>query len=464
MQGGFRLGIGHVVAFVAVALALNAQFTFWIVYSLRDNRARLDLERALLASRAEVAAAKLAERVAEAVRGILALPQGVIPSPQPPFDAVLVKEVNPEAGEGSREGWVEDSGRIAFARPLTRGRRVLAYLDTQAAYRWLEAIDPRLQLVERRDTDDGRVQVALGDPLGRLAVTPDFHRWEELLDGYRRRVVLVLTEGAFFLAALLTAVFLLWRVMRREGALERQHQNFISGITHELKTPIAGIRLALETVLSGRVDEAGRTRFLGNALADSERLASLVEKVLEVTRYAGGAHRLRIAPGDLSELVEEEIGSARRRASARGVELDDDVEPAIQAPIDPEALSIVISNLLENALKYAQGQPPRVRVRLFVERGEAILEVSDNGVGIDPVEFEAIFKPFYRSTDEVTRRTPGTGIGLYVAREIVSGHAGRLSVTSPGRGRGSTFRLALPGAEVLPEEELSEYIQGNGTR
>src|SRR5208337_504611 len=107
----------------------------------------------------------------------------------------------------------------------------------------------------------------------------------------------------------------------------------------------------------GRVDDQGRTRFLTNALADSERLADLVDKVLEVTRYAGGAHRLRIMPGDLSQLVEEQVMVAERRAVARSIEIQREVVEGIQAPFDPEALPIVVSNLMENALKYAQGSP-----------------------------------------------------------------------------------------------------------
>ena len=91
-------------------------------------------------------------------------------------------------------------------------------------------------------------------------------------------------------------------------------------------------------------------------------------------------------------------------------------------------------------------------VHVRVERGDAIIEVKDNGIGISGPELEAIFKPFYRAGDDVTRRTPGTGIGLFVAREIVAAHGGRLTASSQGRGKGATFRIVLPGAELLPEE------------
>jgi signal transduction histidine kinase len=473
VRGGTRLGLGHLVAFVAVALVLNAQFTWWVYYALRDNRERLDLERGLVAARASVAALRLMARSEQAARQVAELPAGVIPSPTPPFvdvqvvdTATLGRAASPgPGGEGPVvSGWVEENGRPAFARPLGRDRVVLAFLDPQAPYRWLAAIDPTLQLVEQDLALSGRPQASLQPPFDRLVVTPDFHRWEELVDRYRQRVVRVLAEGAFFLAAIVTAVVLLWRVLRRESSLERQHQNFVSAVTHELKTPIAGIRLALETVLSGRVDDEGRTRFLSNALADSERLGDLVEKVLEVTRYTGGAHRLQMALGDFSALVQDEVVIAERRVSARGGVLEAEITPGVQATFDPEAMSIVISNLIENALKYARGDNPRVWVRLRLDRGEAVLEVRDDGVGIAPSDLEAIFRPFFRAGDEMTRRTPGTGIGLYICREIVHTHGGRLTAASPGHGKGATLRLTLPGAEVLPEEEFSEYIGGREAR
>lgn len=457
------------VAFVVVALVLNAQFTWWVVYSLRDNRERLDLQRGLIARRSELAALRLTARLLESELAVTRLPAGVIPSPTPPFAEVRVVD-EAELAPGptdelkSTPGWVRVGERSAVARPLGRGRVALAFLDQQAPFQWLASSDPDLQLVGRDNVQEGRPSAALRPPLDRFVVTPDFHRWQELVDRYRQRIVGVLLEGTFFLAAIVTAVVLLWGVLRRESSLERQHQNFVSAVTHELKTPIAGIRLALETVLSGRVDDESRTRFLNNALADCERLGDLVEKVLDVTRYTGGAHRLRLALGDLSQLVEDEVVVAERRIAARGVALERAITPGLQATFDAEAMAIVISNLIENALKYAQKGDPQVRVRLVLERGEAVLEVQDNGVGIAGYDLEAIFKPFYRASDEVTRRTPGTGIGLFVVREIVAAHGGRVSASSPGPGRGSTFRLALPGAEALPEDELSEYSGGNGAR
>ncbi|OYV95689.1 MAG: hypothetical protein B7Z68_06915, partial [Acidobacteria bacterium 21-70-11] len=135
------------VAFVIVALILNAQFTWWVVYSLRDNRERLDLERELVVSQTSLAAERLAVHVLDAERAIAELPPGVIPSPTPPFAEVrVVEEAELPRGAGARPldpgatiGWVEQGGRLAVGRSLGRGRVALAFLDPQAAYRWLAA-------------------------------------------------------------------------------------------------------------------------------------------------------------------------------------------------------------------------------------------------------------------------------------------------------------------------------------
>jgi signal transduction histidine kinase len=474
VRDNVRLGFGHLAASVAVALVLNAQFTWWVFYSLGENRERLTLEQDLLRARTRAAALELEQRLRAAEALIDTAPGRVIPNAAPPFSAVQVEDLATAEGEAGPHGWVVRDRRAAYVRPFGRGREVVAYLDPQAPYHWLAAIDPELRLIEHADKagpqagatreQAERPAEALSPPLSRFAVAADYERWDHLLAQYRRRVGLVLAEGGLFFVAIISAVALLWRVLRRESALERQHQNFISAVTHELKTPLAGIRVALETVLSGRVDAQSRTRFLGNALEDSERLADLVEKVLEMTRYTGGAYQLQIVPGDLSQFVEEELAIARRRATGRGTALDADVQHGVQAPYDPEAMAIVLSNLVENAVKYAQGAPPRVKVSLRLERGEAVIKVEDNGIGIAAADLKAIFRPFYRATDEVTRRTPGTGIGLYVAREIVTRHGGRLTAESAGPGLGSTFRIALPGAAALSDDELSEYISSNGAR
>lgn len=447
MRSRFRPGFRPLLLFVGVALLLNAQYTWWIVYSLRESRAVLDLERSALAAAVERAAMEVEIRLLREVQRFTALPPGVIPSPRETFPEV---EVVDGAMGG---GWVRDGSRVAWAFPLARNRHALAWLDGEAPYRWLAEREAQLVLVERGTTTEDLPRVNLASPLDRLSVQGDRQTWNELLAKYRRRVVMVAVEGTLFLLAMGAAVVLLWTVFRKEHALELQHQNFVSAVTHELKTPMAGIRVALETVLSGRADDEERRRFLSNALVDVDRLTDLVGKVLEVTRFGQGAHRLQVEVGDLSELVEEEVSAVARRSAPTGMHIETAIEPRVHAPFDAEALAIVLSNLLENALKYSDAASAKVSVRLLLARGEAVVEVRDHGPGIRPEELEQIFEPFYRSTDQAVRRLPGSGIGLYVAREIMRAHGGRLTASSAGPGKGATFRMVLPGGSRRTDDE-----------
>lgn len=447
MRSEGRIHLRQVIVFVAVALLLNVQFTWWVVRSLEENEDRLAQSQALVEARARGAALLLQTRLAEAALELERRPQ------QPVGPWVTVRISSAPAPE---LGYREELGEVLYRLPLPTGGHLVAVLDPQAPVQWLHTYDPELRLVAA-GVANGAPAAPLGPPFDGRVVALDQSKWGAELSRYRQRIVVVVAQGGLLVAAMVVAVVLVWTAVRREGQRERQHQNFVSAVTHELKTPLAGIRLALETVLSGRVDDEGRERFLRNALIDAERLSGLVQKVLEVTRYAGGAHRLAVELGDFSELVAQEVTAASRRAEGREVVLRANVEEGIQVAFDDEAMAIVCSNLLENALKYAaRGNPPRVEVSLALVRGEAVLQVTDNGVGIDAKDLEAIFQPFYRANDEVTRRTPGTGIGLYVAREIVAAHGGKLTAISRGRGQGATFRLVLPGASRYTEEEVSE--------
>jgi signal transduction histidine kinase len=266
-----------------------------------------------------------------------------------------------------------------------------------------------------------------------------------MLDEYRRRIIMMVSEGSFFALLLLVLMGLLWRSFRREVELERQHRNFLSAITHELKSPLAAMRLAIETVSARRASEDIAQRFLGNALEDADRLEDLVQKVLEATRYGDDRSEIDLRIVDFSDLVEESVEVFSRRALANGARLEARISPGIHAELDREAMAIAVSNLLENAVKYG-GEPPVVEIDLVCGGNQVMLEVSDNGRGILEEEQRMIFGRFYRSGDEMTRTTGGTGLGLYLVQQIVEAHHGKVGVAATGP-EGTTFRVSLPGRE-----------------
>lgn len=454
MRADSRFSMRHVVVLVALAVVLNAQFTWWVVYSLRENGIRLRLERRLMVDGLRRAAARLQARLASLEASVPA--GGPVPVARPPFAfSVLI----PRAVDERR--WEGREGGVAFLVPVREGLTAELFLPLEVLARWVEEEEPGAWLVPPAAPPPTNLEtVPLGLASADVLLAPDRERWEIATLRHQRRVLMVVSEGVFFWVGMAAVVALLWRMLRQEAVLEQQRQNFISAVTHELKTPIAGIRLSLETVLSGRASGESERQFLRNALADAERLQNLVEKVLELTRFASGVHRLNIQLSDLSQLVEEELLSAQIRAEARGIKLEAQIPPGVMVPHDGEGVAIILSNLLENAFKYASSSEPTVWVKLRVERGEAVLEVSDNGIGIPPEELPKIFGVFYRGGDEVARRTPGTGIGLFVAQEIAKAHGGKLEAESPGPGRGATFRLILPGAHQVDGEGDLEYDTG----
>lgn len=282
-----------------------------------------------------------------------------------------------------------------------------------------------------------------GDRLGR-SIRPTWAVWDGILEEYRRRIVMMVSEGAFFAVLLVVFMGLLWRTFRREVDLERQHRNFLSAITHELKSPIAAIRIALETVSSGRAEGEVSRRFIGNALGDVERLDRLVQKVLQATRFGSRFASLRRQRRSLSWIVERALAVFEPGATAAGATIETEIADDVWAEVDDEAMTIAVSNLLENALKYG-GRPAEIAVDLKIEDDNAVLEVSDNGDGIPKEEIPLVFHRFYRAGDEMTRTTQGTGLGLYLVQRIVKAHHGTVEVAATGGG-GTVMRVTVPGA------------------
>lgn len=431
----------HMIVAVLVVVVINAQLTWWIVFVLRLNRDYLKLERQFLVSAARVEAARVEVELSTAGT---ALEAAVLMGDQPGRDAAPA----PFAGWRSQAmaqscpgAALNSSGviEIGTSSGLTCFTGVLsgAWQD-----RILDVGDD-LEIIS--STAEGPPGVTLNPPSEELTVRPRTGVWDGLLEEYRRRILMMVSEGGFFALLLLVLVGILWRTFRREVELERQHRNFLSAVSHELKSPLAAIRLALETVSGGRASGEDAKRFLGNALNDAERLEDLVQKVLEATRFSGDQSLNIRKDVHLSRVVEEAAGAFRRRATAAGAGLDLAIEPDIYADIDEEAMSIAISNLLENAVKYGGG-PPRVEVGLTLNGHHAVLDIGDNGNGIPEADVGRVFDRFFRSGDEMTRATRGTGLGLYLVQQIVDSHRGSVKVESTG-GDGTVIRVTVPGYE-----------------
>jgi two-component system, OmpR family, sensor histidine kinase SenX3 len=282
----------------------------------------------------------------------------------------------------------------------------------------------------------------LGICLVALAVTLNIS-WIVL--NWRRGVLAVL--GVIFFALIIAGMVLNTIFLVREIRRNEQHDSFINAVTHELKTPVASIRLYLQTLQTRELDETKRREFYRIMLEDSDRLLQTIEQVLRAGSTGSRLRRNMRTRVDLGEIVRESVELARQRFHLDPMSLAYDQRVTSDRPIvlgDPEELRAAIWNLIDNAVKYSSGD---VQIRVALEQIEGhrlAVRVSDSGVGISPPELKRIFRRFYRIPASVAMRTKGSGLGLFIVRSVARKHGGRAFAESEGAGRGSTFTLLLP--------------------
>jgi two-component system, OmpR family, sensor histidine kinase SenX3 len=242
----------------------------------------------------------------------------------------------------------------------------------------------------------------------------------------------------------LNTIFLVREIRRNE-----QHDSFINAVTHELKTPVASIRLYLQTLQSRELDEDKRREFYRIMLEDSDRLLQTIEQVLQAGSSGSRWRSISRTRVDLGELSKDCVELARTRfhLAPEALLYESRVAPGGSAVIgDPDELKAAVWNLIDNAIKYS-GADVHVRVVLEEVDGTRLaVRVSDRGVGISAVELKRIFRRFYRIPASVAIRAKGSGLGLFIVRSVAKKHGGRAFAESEGQGRGSTFTLLLPKA------------------
>jgi two-component system, OmpR family, sensor histidine kinase SenX3 len=262
---------------------------------------------------------------------------------------------------------------------------------------------------------------------------------------WRQEIKLFL--GAILFLAIIAGVLLNTIFLVREIRRNEQHDSFINAITHELKTPIASIRLYLQTLQSRAVDENQRREFYQSMLLDSERLMHTVEQVLKAGESAQRKRPPQLLPLEFNRLVRECLDLARSRHHLQINALDYretlNVGSAEVAG-DPEELRTAVSNLIDNAIKYSPNGV-RISVELDVpDPRRVVLRVRDHGVGIPAHELKRIFKRFYRVAHRSLSGVKGTGLGLFIVRSIARKHGGKVFAQSDGLGKGTTVTLELP--------------------
>jgi len=243
---------------------------------------------------------------------------------------------------------------------------------------------------------------------------------------HKRNFVKFVSEGATFLILIFIGAAFVYRSVRRQFLLQQQQQNFVMAVTHELKTPISVARLNLETLQKYQLDVEKQKKLIRMTIEETDRLNALTNNILISSQLEGGGYRISKEELDLSDLFRDCIRNYVLRCPERN--FIESIAPDMDVLGDPLLLQLLINNLLENAIKYSPKNKP-VTCMLNEGIGTIVMQISDEGPGIPDIEKENIFKKFYRIGDEATRKTQGTGLGLYLCKKIAEDHNADITVT-----------------------------------
>src|SRR6185503_15046524 len=243
----------------------------------------------------------------------------------------------------------------------------------------------------------------------------------------KRNTEKYIAEGITFLILILIGAFFVYRSVRKQFTVQHQQQNFMMAITHELKTPISVAMLNLETLQKYQLDAEKQKKLIRMTLQETSRLDTLINNILVSSQLEGGGYVFSNEELDFSSLFKDCIRDAKTRYPERN--FIEDIEPEIELAGDPLLLQLLISNLIENAVKYSPKEKPII-CKLNRPGKDVLMNIIDEGIGIADAEKTKIFEKFYRTGNESTRKTQGTGLGLYLCRKIAGDHNADISVTN----------------------------------
>lgn len=261
-----------------------------------------------------------------------------------------------------------------------------------------------------------------------------------ILEKYKRQKVMILSEGGFFILLLVLGLLQVRRTFKREIELAEQQRNFLLSITHELKSPLSSVKLSLQTMMKRVLEPEQKDKLLSNSISDVVRLESLVDNILFAAKIERNAHGFSNEDLNLSELTILVI--EKFLLNKKNIALKSTIQDSVYFNTDRMGYTSVLINLIENAIKYSE-ENSEVTIVLSDDETNIFLEVKDKGYGIPKEEKEKVFDKFYRVGNEDTRKSKGTGLGLYIVKRFVEIYNGTVELTD-NIPNGSIFKITFP--------------------
>ncbi|MDH3650610.1 MAG: HAMP domain-containing histidine kinase [Saprospiraceae bacterium] len=320
-----------------------------------------------------------------------------------------------------------------------RTRRLFVLSSLIIIYMILALVWWSVLLLRNNDEDrDLRAEILRLESAEGPAVSDIAH--QKLAAEYRRQKLMIIGEGAVFSLALLTGMWFINRGYSREIQLEKQKRNFGLAVTHELKSPLASIRIVLETLKKRELEPAQVDKLMTHGLTETQRLSELVENLL-LSAKLDKSYKIYPELVDLTAMTQEISNNLIQKYPEATVNLQNTGIP-VEGYFDRHGISSVLRNLLENAMKYGQSSEP-IEVKLESDEKWILFQIIDHGTGISPEDRPFIFRQFYRSGSEETRKTKGTGLGLYIVKKLIDLHHGTIVLTQTIP-EGTTITIRLP--------------------
>jgi signal transduction histidine kinase len=280
------------------------------------------------------------------------------------------------------------------------------------------------------------------DIAAELGASPEYV--EELHQQEISRQIMLGSEGVAFLLLTMVGIWLIYRSVSQAERLRRHQENFLMAVTHELKTPLASMAVYLDTLESPRIPDEKKQTVMPRIREDIRRLDRLVENILQAGRFDSVGYRPERRRIELDKMLHALLDQLVQDQPKMKLEIERDIESGLAAEIDGPVVKRAVSAVLDNAVRYAGKPDVRISAHLHRQGKTAEIVIADQGVGIEAKELKLIFDRFYRVGDELTRGSSGTGLGLYLCREMIRAHGGSVRVRSDGPGKGAEFTISLP--------------------